>query len=471
MAIKGLTPQLAERGKIKIGGLGDERKKQGSNETYRLPVKYDHFVITTMQRDAAGRFMADDALMKMVNPGGTKLVELPVRLLYDDIDLNFMTRYSAYQGSRCWCSGDGEEAQRFGEGVIYFVPGVATGEPFDSDKLQERKPGPNEYGMVTCPCERLAADYKGQPRCKPLGTLQALIEGVDRVGGVWKFRTTSWNTVNAILSSLALIKTLTGGPLAGIPLTLVLSPKTVTTPDGKSMVAFIVSIEFRGPEQQLAEIGYEIALRRIERRVKMDTVEVEARKLLLLPHLEPAPEQAETAAEFYPDPEAEGTASPKAAGGKKKASATQSPAPAPEPTAAAGTQSQGPGNGGEQGAGSPAMAITLPALMELAKEPDGMVDLPIDLVTTKGVPIGRWLDWGPTLGGEMQVVLDLVDNLAEVAQGLTVGVIEKAFNEAGIVLKVTAAAEVQEGKERLADPPPPPPPPKGNEGQARKSLF
>jgi hypothetical protein len=258
-------------------------------------------------------------------------------------------------------------------------------------------------------------------------------------------------------------------------LTLVLSPKTVQTPDGKSMVAFIVSIEYRGSEQQLAEIGYEIALRRIERRVKMDTVEVEARKLLLLPHLETAPEQADTAREFYPDPEAAGSASPEPRGGKKKPPATQSPAPAPDPSATAGTQSPGPVNGGEQGANSPAMAITLPALMELAKEPDGAVDLPIGLVTPKGVRIGQWLDWGPNLGGEMQVVLELVDNLAEVAQGLTVGVIEKAFNEAGIILKVTTAVEVQEGKERLADPVVAQVAhvPKGNGGQGekRKSLF
>ena len=425
MAIKGLTPQLGERGKIKIGGLGDERKKTSGQGTYMLPVKYDHFVITTMQRDAAGRFMPDDALMKMVNPGGAKLVELPVRLLYDDIDLNFMTRYSAYQGSRCWCSGDGEEAQRL------------TGEN-------------GKYAPVPCPCERLAQDYKGQPRCKPLGTLQVLLEGVDRVGGVWKFRTTSWNTVNAILSSLALIKTLTGGPLAGIPLTLVLSPKTVQTPDGKSMVAFIVSIEFRGPEQQLAEIGYEIALRRIKRQVKMETVEVEARKLLMLPHMEPAPEQADTAAEFYPDPEADKPASPGPAHGKKKSPATQSPGPEPEHQAEAGTQSQDPGNGtGQEGESQP-QAITLPALMELAKKPDGMVDLPLPLVTTKGVHIGRWLDWGPNLSGEMQVSLEFVDNLKEVANGLTPEVIEKAFNEAGIVLKVVTAADaMQEGKERI----------------------
>ena len=462
MAIKGLTPQLAERGKIKIGGLGDERKKKDGQGTYMLPVKYDHFLITTMQRDAAGRFMPDDALMKMVNPGGAKLVELPVRLLYDDIDLNFLTRYSAYQGSRCWCSGDGEEAQRL------------TGEN-------------GKYGPVTCPCERLAQDYKGQPRCKPLGTLQVLLEGVDRVGGVWKFRTTSWNTVNAILSSLALIKTLTGGPLAGIPLMLVLSPKTVTTPDGKSMVAFIVSIEFRGPEQQLAEIGYEIALRRIERRVKMDTVEVEARKLLLLPHLEPAPEQADTAAEFYPDPEAAEPAPPKAAHGKKKAPATQSPAQDPEPPAAAGTQAQDPRNGWGQEVSPP--AITLPALMELVKQVNPEhINFPVPLSTRKGVHIGQWVDCAVNLGGDLQITLELIDNLPEIAGGLTHLMIEKSFNEAGIILKVVTPEET-EGKERLTladDPQAPvsqetqanaekvfnaPPKTNGGQGEKRKSLF
>lgn len=458
--IKNLTPQLAERGKIKIGGLGDERKKKDGSGTYMLPVKYDAFKITTIQRDAAGRFIEDKELMAriMEKQGVQKLLEIPVKLLYDDLELNCQTRYSSYSGTRCFCSGDGEWAQRFGEGMVQKWAG---------DVLQEeRKAGPNEYGTRPCPCERLESAFTGPgPKCKPLTTLQVLLEGVDRVGGVWKFRSTSWNTLQGILSSLALIKTITGGVLAGIPLVMILSPKTVSTPDGKTMVAHIVSLEYRGSEEKLAEIGYEIALRRIERRVKMDTVEVEARKLLLLPHLEPAPEQADTAAEFYPDPEAEGTAAPKAAGGKKKAPATQPPAPDPEPTAAATAQSQEPGNGGEQEAPEATVkenltvhpAITLPALMKLAKEPDGLVDLPIPLVTTKGVPIGQWLDWGPDLGGDMSITLELVDNLEEVTvgegyRGLTVAVIQKAFNEAGIVLKITRAEDAQqEGKERLED--------------------
>ena len=55
--------------------------------------------------------------------------------------------------------------------------------------------------------------------------------------------------------------------------------------------------------------GYEIARRRIENRVKMETVEVEARRLLMAPHQEPVQEQEDTAAEFFPAGEAAEAAS------------------------------------------------------------------------------------------------------------------------------------------------------------------
>ncbi|MBW1953529.1 MAG: hypothetical protein JRI66_10670 [Deltaproteobacteria bacterium] len=129
MAVKGLTPQLAERGKIKIGEKG-EMRTSSQGKQFALPRKLDHFLITTMQRDAAGRLMPDATLMARLKPEGGKLTEIPVRLLYDDIDLNFPTRYACYKGNRCWCSGDGETAQRL------------TGE---NGKYQE----------VSCPCERI----------------------------------------------------------------------------------------------------------------------------------------------------------------------------------------------------------------------------------------------------------------------------------------------------------------------------
>lgn len=274
MAIKNLVPRLAERGKVKIGEKGEVKTSQQGKQ-FAQPKKLDHFVVTTMQRDAAGRMLPDLELMRKLSPQGGKLKELPVMLLYNDPDVNFQTRYSCYIGNRLWCCGDGEGAQR----------------------LQQD----GKYQPVHCPCLRLEANYTGKDKCKPNGTLQVLLQGVDRIGGVWKFRTTSWNSVNSIMSSLKLIQAITGGVLAGIPLKLVLSPKTVTVPGtGQNMVVYVVSLEFSGTEQELAKIGYDIAKRRAEHKAKMDLIEAEARKAL--EHLEETPEEMrEVQEEFYPE--------------------------------------------------------------------------------------------------------------------------------------------------------------------------
>jgi len=274
MAIKNLVPRLAERGKVKIGERGEIKTSQQGKQ-FSQPKKLDHFVVTTMQRDAAGRMLPDLELMRKLAPQGGKLKELPVMLLYNDPDVNFLTRYACYIGNRLWCCGNGEEAQRL-----------------EQD---------GKYQPISCPCPRLEANYGGKDRCKPNGTLQVLLQGVDRIGGVWKFRTTSWNSVNSIMSSLKLIQAITGGVLAGIPLKLVLSPKTVTVPgSGQNMVVFIVSLEFPGTEQELAKIGYDIAKRRAEHKAKMDQIEAEARKAL--EHLEETPEEMrEVQEEFYPE--------------------------------------------------------------------------------------------------------------------------------------------------------------------------
>ncbi|MCK9377403.1 MAG: hypothetical protein M0P73_14780 [Syntrophobacterales bacterium] len=313
MAIKNLeTHGLPEWGKIKIGYKGEENIS-GQGKKFGQPTKLDCFLITTVQRDAAGRLMADRALMNkfakeegLTIPEGPYkglpvLKEIPIRLLYDDIDLNFFTRYASYRGSRCWCSGDGEIAQR-----------------------QSGNNG--NYEEVKCPCERLDALYdpKKGDKCKPMGTLQALIQGTDRIGGVWKLRSTGWNTVPSILKSLGFIKTLTGGPLAGIPLWMVLSPKTVDAPGFGRTVVYVVSLEYRAmdpnkrpkfigldeegdrlyisaAEQELTEWGFHIAQRRIKNQINMVKIEADHKKLLIAPHNETIEEQAETGKEFYPD--------------------------------------------------------------------------------------------------------------------------------------------------------------------------
>ncbi len=110
---------------------------------------------------------------------------------------------------------------------------------------------------VQCPCERLNQDYKGDTRCRIAGVLSVVIRGAETVGGVWKFRTTSWNSCQSILSSLTLIKGITSGRLAGVPLMLTLSPKTGTTPKGESVKIYIVSIEYKGTPEELMEVGYQ----------------------------------------------------------------------------------------------------------------------------------------------------------------------------------------------------------------------
>lgn len=295
MAIKNLVPQLAERGKIKIGEKGEMTTSQGGRQ-FAQPKKLDHFVITTMQRDAAGRLMPDTALMERLKQeqGVQKLTEIPIRLLFDDNELNFQTRLACYKAVKvngkerlgCWCSGDNEKAMRLNT----------------QGKFEE----------IDCPCERQNPLYQGQDKCKSLGTLQCLIDGTSRVGGVWRFRTTGWNSINSIMASMDMIKTLTGGgqigpderpvgPLAGIPLRMMISPKSTIVPTtGQSVLVWVVHLEFDGLDDRLRELGLGIMRKRIDHRMQMFDLQTKANRLLVAPYEEPFELQRETAEEFFP---------------------------------------------------------------------------------------------------------------------------------------------------------------------------
>ena len=297
--IKNLIPTLAERGKIKIGTLG-EKQKSAKGKEYRLPVRLDHFLITTMERGTDGLLVQDTALMQRLKTlqetegKNGKLTEIPIRLLYDELDLNFQTRLACYKPIKlpgetkehlgCWCSGDRETAQRLNSA--------------------------GKYVEGRCPCERWEPTYAGPEKCRTLGTLSCLIDCTDRIGGVWKFRTGSWNSVNAIYASLLLIQTITGGgrldaeglpigPLAGIPLKMVITPKSTEIPTtGQKTTIYVVSLEYAGAEDQLAKIGFDMRHKRVEHQTRMANLERQALKALAAPHEETPEEQAETAAEF-----------------------------------------------------------------------------------------------------------------------------------------------------------------------------
>lgn len=289
--IKNLVPRLAEVGKIKCGIKGRVIKSANKKE-FMLPEKLDHFIVTTLERDAAGRLMNDVPLMNRLSQENEKLTELPIRLLYDDIDLNFPTRYALYSGNKCMCSGDGKDA-------TWTV----------NDK--------GETKAVECPCKRQDPAYQSKDKCKINGTLSCIIEGSEKLGGCYKFRTTSFNSVTNILSSLAFIKTLTGGRLAWIPLVLTLAPKSTTIPgSNQATTVYCASIEFRGEVRALQELGYEVAKNQIEHKINMANIEQDARQQRVEIH-EDAQEAQDIQEEFYPenidfktDPEKEKTESP-----------------------------------------------------------------------------------------------------------------------------------------------------------------
>ena len=275
--IKGLTPTLPERGKIKIGSKGEMRKSARGTE-FQPPQKLDHFVVTTLQRGEDGNFIPDETLMARLGP---KPTEIPVRLLYDDLALNFPTRYACFVGRSLWCSGDGEVAIR-----ASAMPG-----------------GPPQE--VACTCERIDPAYKGSDKCKMNGSLSVLIEGAGGIGGVWKFRTTSYNSIVGIMSTLGFIRQMTGGVLANIPLKLKVQPKQAAAPDGNPVTIYVVSLEFDGDLPGLQEVAHGIALGRAKMNVSIEHIEDEARRMLSLAapsHVPLAGDDADDVIEeFYPE--------------------------------------------------------------------------------------------------------------------------------------------------------------------------
>lgn len=271
--IRGLVPGLTEIGKIKIGIKGTWTVS-GEGNKFQPPKKLDHFLVTTLERSGDGNYIRDAAIHKII--GDEKPHSIPIVLMFDDIARNFQCRYSCYEGTVAACIGDGEKA-------------------IQGDKI------------VDCPCERAGRDYKGKHKCKFNGVLSVIIRGAERVGGCWKFRTTSRNTVQGIYSSLVLIQHITRGPIAGIPLNLILNPKAATSPDGKAQTVYVVGIEYPHAPEKLQEEGLKLLSATAQYGKRLELAAADAERIVS--GVMPEEENAEFIEEFYPE-EAEAAGSP-----------------------------------------------------------------------------------------------------------------------------------------------------------------
>ena len=216
---KGLTPRIAEIGKIKIGYLGEERKKKSSDGTYRLPVKLDRFLVTGSARGKDGRLIIDETLMQDLchdyGDADGKLRQIPIYVLSDDPDEILQARYVKYQGRVCLATCDGETLTTHREGVVEI----------SECKGEHEGKGWKAHANFSCVIAHKRA----------------------RFGGVYKFRTTSVISIQQLYGGLLHILSLTGGILVGIPLRLIVRPMQVS-PEGKPTTVYVVHVELHAAD-------------------------------------------------------------------------------------------------------------------------------------------------------------------------------------------------------------------------------
>ncbi len=260
--IKTFVPGLKEIGKIKIGRKGAMKTSRAGNE-YRPPEKLNHFEVVTLHKDDNGDFIPDAAVMGLI---GSDCKELDVSLLYNDPTLNFFTRFNQYKGGKCICSGDGERAVNADGKELVCNPD-------------------------TCP-------VFATKKCKPNGILSVVLKDAPRLGGVYKFRTTSVNSIRSILSSMFFIQSLTGGVLADIPLKMTIAPQSVN-PVGSptAQTIYVVNLEYPGNMDDLHKQTIELMTRKAGMQNKIVELEAQARIAITAPETKEDIQDAEY--EFY----------------------------------------------------------------------------------------------------------------------------------------------------------------------------
>lgn len=192
--IKGLAITPPILGRISIGRVIEKNGK-------RLPEKDDQFTITTQiqAKDGWIPHPYDEELRKNV-PNG-KLRAIPVRMLFNDPDLNLRAEYSLFdrKNGRPMCVGNGESCRR-----------VTTN------------------GIETLPCPSPdSCELAKQGGCKPYGRLNVKIGDDDELG-TFIFRTTGFNSIRTLAARLSYYKAVSGNLLACLPLELRLRGKSTT---------------------------------------------------------------------------------------------------------------------------------------------------------------------------------------------------------------------------------------------------
>ncbi|ANY63825.1 phage capsid protein [Comamonas aquatica] len=129
-----------------------------------------------------------------------KLRSIPVRVLFNDPDLNLRANYCMFDRStaRPVCVGDGESSKRV-----------------------------TDQGLETMECPGPDSCRFGLGNCKPYGRLNVSIGDSDELGS-FVFRTTGFNSIRTLVARLRYFAAVSGGHLAAMPLEMRLRGKSTT---------------------------------------------------------------------------------------------------------------------------------------------------------------------------------------------------------------------------------------------------
>jgi hypothetical protein len=198
-----LTPPII--GRIAIGKVVEKNGRL-------MPEKDDEFTITTQVQTRDG--WLNHPLNETLRSGGNgqahapanaqasaKLRAIPVRLLFDDPDLNLRANYLLFDRhtGRPQCVGNGESCKRATASGIQSLPCAAPD----------------------------GCEFNVEGHCKPYGRLSVRIGDDDELGS-FVFRTTGFNSIRTLSSRLKYFHAVSGGLLSTLALELRLRGKSTT---------------------------------------------------------------------------------------------------------------------------------------------------------------------------------------------------------------------------------------------------
>ncbi|WP_410497715.1 hypothetical protein [Chitinibacter sp. S2-10] len=269
--IKGLAITPPVIGRISIGHLVEKNGKF-------VPEKDDSFTLTSQVQGKDGWLLHPLHQSLLDACGNAKLRAIPIRLLFNDSELNLRAEFSAFdrQTGRPLCVGDGESAKRVcAEGVEDVACLTPERCPFGKDK-----------------------------GCKLYGRLNVRVEGQEDDLGSFIFRTTGYNSVRTLAARLKYFEAASGGNSKNLPLILRLRAKS-TTQSYRTPV-YYVDLTLRDGDTLAEAVCFARAEALREQDAGLDTVALEqaARQLLLNGQFEDSEEEIpQLLEEFYPDSE------------------------------------------------------------------------------------------------------------------------------------------------------------------------